>query len=56
MFGRLRSPEAAAARQAQREHNARFNHADGDPDSDEFIASNDQVIAAENAAKAARRR
>lgn len=35
----------------QREHNARFNHADTDPDSAEYLASHDRVIAAEKAAK-----
>lgn len=40
----------------QREHNAEFNHADADPDSPEYLASHDRVIAAEADAKAARRR
>jgi hypothetical protein len=33
----------------QREHNARFNSPDTDPDSDEYLASHDRVIAAEQA-------
>ncbi|MFI6653193.1 hypothetical protein ACIBI8_37090 [Streptomyces sp. NPDC050529] len=53
MFGR-KSPEAAAAKQAQADHNARFNHADTDPDSADYLASHDHVIATENATKAAR--
>lgn len=55
MFGRNRSPEAAAAKQAQAEHNDRFNNASTDPDSPEYLDSHDRVIAAENAAEAARR-
>jgi len=35
----------------QREHNARFNHPDTDPDSAEYLASHDRVIAAEKAGK-----
>lgn len=35
----------------QREHNARFNHPDADPDSDAYLASHDRVIEAEKAAK-----
>jgi hypothetical protein len=31
----------------QREHNARFNHRDTDPDSAEYLASHDRVVAAE---------
>lgn len=54
MFGR-RSPEAAAAKQAQAEHNDRFNNSSTDPDSAEYLASHDRVVATENAAKAARR-
>lgn len=32
----------------QREHNARFNHRDVDPDSDEYLASHDRVVLAES--------
>ncbi len=35
----------------QREHNARFNHPDTDPNSADYLASHDRVIAAEQAAK-----
>ena len=35
----------------QREHNARFNHRDADPDSAEALASHDRVVAAQKAAK-----
>lgn len=35
----------------QREHNARFNHRDADPDSAEYLASHDRVVAAEKARK-----
>ncbi|MFI1485731.1 hypothetical protein [Streptomyces sp. NPDC020747] len=35
----------------QREHNARFNNKNTDPDSDEYLASHDRVVAAEGAAK-----
>lgn len=35
----------------QREHNARFNNGDTDPEGDEFVASNDQADDAEKAAK-----
>ena len=31
----------------QREHNARFNNADTDPNSAEYLASHDRVVAAE---------
>lgn len=31
----------------QREHNDRFNHRDTDPDSAEYLASHDRVVAAE---------
>lgn len=31
----------------QREHNATFNNRDTDPNSDEYLASHDRVIAAE---------
>lgn len=31
----------------QREHNARFNHPDTDPDSDEYLASHDRVVETE---------
>lgn len=35
----------------QREHNARFNNPDTDPDSGEYLASHDRVVEAEKAAK-----
>jgi hypothetical protein len=35
----------------QREHNARFNHPDTDPDSQEYLESHDRVIAAEKTEK-----
>jgi hypothetical protein len=35
----------------QRDHNARFNNRDTDPNSDEYLASHDRVVAAEQAAK-----
>lgn len=35
----------------QREHNARFNNRDTDPDSDEYLAPHDRVVAAEGAAR-----
>lgn len=35
----------------QREHNARFNHRDTDPDSPQYLASHDRVVKAEGAAK-----
>jgi hypothetical protein len=47
-----KSPEEKAAIAARSEHNARFNHRDTDPDSAEYLASHDRVIAAEKAAKA----
>ena len=31
----------------QQEHNDRFNHRDTDPDSAEYLASHDRVVAAE---------
>ncbi|WP_405673204.1 hypothetical protein [Streptomyces sp. NBC_01530] len=31
----------------QREHNARFNHPDTDPDSDAYLASHDRVVASQ---------
>jgi hypothetical protein len=37
----------------QQEHNARFNNRDTDPDSEEYLASHDRVIAAEKTAKKA---
>ncbi|MFG3136093.1 hypothetical protein ACGFZA_07705 [Streptomyces sp. NPDC048211] len=55
MFGR-KSPEAVAAKNARSEHNDRFNNSSTDPDSEEFLASHDRVVAAEADAKAARRR
>lgn len=54
MFGR-KSPEAATAKQARREHNDRFNNSSTDPDSPEYLASHDRVVAAEKDAKAAKR-
>lgn len=39
----------------QREHNARFNNPDTDPDSSEYLASHDRVVAAEQARKASRK-
>lgn len=39
----------------QREHNARFNNKATDPDSPEYLASHDQVVAAEKAAEKPRR-
>jgi len=33
----------------QREHNARFNHPDTDPNSPEYLESHDRVVAAEKA-------
>lgn len=39
----------------QREHNARFNNGDTDPDSDEFVASNDQADDAEKDLRKPRR-
>lgn len=39
----------------QREHNARFNHPDTDPDSADYLASHDRVVAAEQAAKKQKR-
>ena len=54
MFGR-KSPEAAAAKQAKAEHNAQFNNSSTDPNSPEYLASHDRVVAAEDTAKAARR-
>ncbi|WP_326739126.1 hypothetical protein [Streptomyces sp. NBC_01022] len=56
MFGRKSSPEAATAKAVRSEHNARFNNSSTDPDSEEFLASHDRVVAAEADAKAARRR
>ena len=35
----------------QREHNARFNNADTDPDSAEYLKSHDRAVAAEKASK-----
>ncbi|MFD6432837.1 hypothetical protein [Streptomyces venezuelae] len=35
----------------QREHNATFNRGTTDPDSDEYLASHDRVVAAEKTAK-----
>jgi hypothetical protein len=35
----------------QRDHNARFNTPDTDPNSAEYLASHDRVIAAQKAAK-----
>ncbi|MFG2677026.1 hypothetical protein [Streptomyces sp. NPDC048445] len=54
MFGKPNSPTAARkaeAKQTRRDHNARFNNADTDPTSPEYLASHDQVIAAEKAAR-----
>lgn len=39
----------------QREHNARFNNSDTDPDSEEYLESHDRVVAAEQAGKKNRR-
>ncbi|MGW0537829.1 hypothetical protein [Streptomyces sp. NPDC003032] len=39
----------------QREHNAEFNNKDTDPNSDEYLASHDRVVAAEKAEKQERR-
>ena len=36
----------------QREHNARFNNPDTDPDGPEYLASHDRVIAVEKTEKA----
>jgi hypothetical protein len=35
----------------QREHNARFNHPDTDPDNPDYLASHDRAIETEKAAK-----
>jgi hypothetical protein len=35
----------------QRDHNARFNNPDTDPNSAEYLASHDRAVAAEQAAK-----
>lgn len=35
----------------ERDHNARFNHRDADPDSPEYLASHDRVVASRQAAK-----
>ena len=40
----------------QREHNARFNNRDTDPDSAEYLASHDRVIEAEQDSTNNRRR
>jgi hypothetical protein len=50
MFGRSNSAKSEA-RQARSQHNARFNSKNTDPDSPEYLASHDQVIAKEKAAK-----
>lgn len=50
MFGRKDSAKAEA-REVRAAHNARFNNKETDPDSDEYLASHDRVIAAEEAAK-----
>lgn len=39
----------------RREHNARFNNRDTNPDSAEYLASHDRVVAAEKAGKKNRR-
>ncbi|MFJ9037957.1 hypothetical protein ACIRF8_15360 [Streptomyces sp. NPDC102406] len=50
MFGR-NSEAKAEAREVRAQHNARFNNKTTDPDSDEYLASHDKVVAAEQAAK-----
>lgn len=54
MFGRSNSAKSEA-RQARSQHNARFNNKATDPDSPEYLASHDEVVKAEKAAKKSRR-
>jgi len=44
------SPEAVELREARADLNANFNHPDADPNSPEYLAAHDRVIAAEKAA------
>lgn len=46
-----KSAEAAELRQARADLNRGFNHRDADPNSPEYLAAHDRVIAAEKAAK-----
>lgn len=50
MFGR-KSPEARELRNAKQDLNSRFNHKDADPNSPEYLAAHDRVIAAEKSKK-----
>jgi len=50
-----RSSASSEARETRRQHNSRFNNKNTDPDSPEYLASHDQVVAAEKAARKSRR-
>jgi hypothetical protein len=54
MFGRSNSAKSEA-RGVRRQHNARFNSKNTDPDSPEYLASHDEVVAKEKDAKKSRR-
>lgn len=51
IFRRNSTPEAQELTAAQQDLNDRFNHRDADPESAEYLAAHDRVIAAEKAAR-----
>lgn len=49
-----RNTAKSEAREVRAEHNARFNNRNTDPNSAEYLASHDRVVAAEKKAKRGR--
>jgi hypothetical protein len=46
-----KAADQKAASEARQEHNARFNNRNTDPNSTEYLASHDRVVAAEKKAR-----
>lgn len=51
MFGRKNTEAASDLREAKKDLNRRFNHRDADPESAEYLAAHDRVVAAEKKAR-----
>ncbi|MFI1160216.1 hypothetical protein [Streptomyces sioyaensis] len=51
LFNRSTDSASKELKEARADLNERFNHRDADPDSAEYLAAHDRVIAAENNAR-----